>query len=104
MVPFFTGEVAFGQQVRLLVFGVNVFDLDLLLQVDSVKQPIKRDFVHSGHMSHRRTSTFNDHLDHCFVVFKDVQLSLALRRIFVCGDVVHMRQIINISVCLGLDL
>ena len=37
---------------------------------------------------------------HCFFIFKDVQLRLALRSIFVCGDVVHMRQLINVSVSL----
>ena len=51
-----------------------------------------------GHVSHRWTSALNDHFDHCFVVFKDVQLRLALIRICVCGDVVHMRQMINISI------
>ena len=43
---------------------------------------------------------FDEHLDHNFVIFTDVQLRLALRRICVCGDVVHMRQLINISVSL----
>ena len=47
---------------------------DLGFQADSVEQPIKRNSVGSGHMSHRRTSSFNDHmLITRLVVFKDVQ-------------------------------
>ena len=33
MMPLITGEITFGQHVRELVFGVNVFDLDLRVQV-----------------------------------------------------------------------
>ena len=40
----------------------------------------------------------NDHFDHSVTIFKSVQLSFELRRICVCGDVIHMRQLINISV------
>ena len=40
---------------------------------------------------------FDDRLDHCFGVFKNVQLGLTLRRICDCGDVVHMRQLILYS-------
>ena len=47
-----------------------------------------------------RTSAFNDHFDGRFFVFKNVQLRLALRRMRVCGNVVHMRQLLNISVSL----
>ena len=38
--------------------------------------------------------------DYCFMVFKDVQLRLALRRMCVCGNVVHMRRLLNITVSL----
>ena len=51
-------------------FGVNIFDSDLLFQVNSVEQPIKRNSVGCGHMSHCWTSSFDDHLDESFVVFK----------------------------------
>ena len=69
------------QYVCELVFGVNVFDLDLGVQINSIKQPIKSNSVGSGNMSHCRTSSFYDHLDHCFVVFKDVQHRFLTRRI-----------------------
>ena len=37
--PLITRETAFSQHVSELVFGVNIFDMDLGVQVDSVKQP-----------------------------------------------------------------
>ena len=55
------------------VFGVNVFDLDLGVQFDSIKQPIKSNSVGSGNMSHCGAPSFNDHLVHCFVVYKHLQ-------------------------------
>ena len=42
MISFITRETLFGQHVRELVPGVNMFDLDLGVQIDSVEQPIKR--------------------------------------------------------------
>ena len=70
MVPLFTIEIPFRQHVLGLVFGFNVFQLDFGFQVDSVKQPIKRSSVGSGHVSHRWTSAFDNHLDYRFIVFK----------------------------------
>ena len=35
MIPFITCEVSLGQYVCELFFGVNVFDLDLGVQIDS---------------------------------------------------------------------
>ena len=49
------------------VFGVDVFDLDLGVQINSIEQPIKSNSVGSGNVSHCRTSAFNDHLDHSFI-------------------------------------
>ena len=80
MIPFITCEISLGQYVCELVFGVNVFDLDLGVEIDSIKHSIKSNSVGSGNMSHCRASSLNDHLDHCFVVFKDVQQSLLARR------------------------
>ena len=37
VVPLIAGEIAFRQHVCELVFGVNIFDLDYEVQVDSVK-------------------------------------------------------------------
>ena len=56
-----------------LVFGVDVFDLEFGVQIDSIEQSIKSNSVGSGNMSHCRASSLNDHLDHCFVVFKHIQ-------------------------------
>ena len=72
MVPFITYATAFRQNVGELVFRINVFDLDFGIQMDSVKSPIELDSV-SGHVSHRRTSAFNNHLDYCFIFFKYIR-------------------------------
>ena len=72
MIPFIMCEISLCQCVCELVLGVNVFDLDLGVHIDSIKQPIKSNSVGSGNMSHGRTSSLYDHLDHCFVVIFDV--------------------------------
>ena len=80
MVPFVASECACGQHVCKLVSSVDIVDLDFWIEVDPVNQP-----------------ALNDHLDHNFIVFKNKQLRFTLRGVCVCGDVVHMRQLINIS-------
>ena len=62
-----------------LVFGVDVFDLNFGVQINSIKQPIKSHSVGSGNMSHCRTPSFNDHLDHSFIVLKHIQQSFLTR-------------------------
>ena len=52
MIPFITCEISLCQYVCELVLGVNVFDLDLGVQIDSIKQPITSNSVGSGNMSH----------------------------------------------------
>ena len=73
MIPLITRETSFGQNVSKLVFGVDVCDLDFGIQIDSIEQPIKSNSVGSGNMSHCRTPSFNDHLDHCFIVLEHIQ-------------------------------
>ena len=73
MIPLITCEIYFGQNVSKLVFGVDVFDLDFGVQINSIEQPIKSNSVGSGNVSHCRTSSFNDHLDHNFIVLKHIQ-------------------------------
>ena len=63
MVPLITCEISLCQYVCELVFGVDVFDLDLRIQIDSIKQPIKSYPVGSGNMSQSRASSLYDHLD-----------------------------------------
>ena len=58
MIPFITCETALCQDVCKLVLGVNFFDLNLFIQIDSIKQPIKSNSVGPGNMSHRWTSAF----------------------------------------------
>ena len=83
MIPFITCEISLCQYVCKLILGVNVFDLDLGVQIHSVTQPIMGNSVGSGNMSQCRASSLYDHLDHCFVVFKNVQQSFPTRRIHV---------------------
>ena len=52
MIPSIACEVSFCQYVCELVLGVNVFDVDLGVQIDSIAQPIKSNSVGSGNMSH----------------------------------------------------
>ena len=79
MIPLITCETSFGQNVSKLVFGVYVFDLDFGIQINSIEQPIKSNSVGSGNVSHCRTSAFNDHLDHSFIVLKHIQPSFLTR-------------------------
>ena len=79
MVPLITCEISLCQHVCELILGVSVFDLDLGVQIDSIKQPIKSNSVGSGNVSHCRTSSLSDHLDHCVVVFKHIQQSFLTR-------------------------
>ena len=67
MIPFTTCEISLCQYVGTFVSGVNIFDWDFGVQVDSVSQPIKRNSVGLGHVSHCWTSTLDDHLDHRFI-------------------------------------
>ena len=54
MIPFITCEISLCQYVCELIFGVNVFDLDLGVPIEAIKQPIKSNSVGSGNMSHCR--------------------------------------------------
>ena len=47
MVPLITCQTTFGQHVCELVSGVNIFDLDFGVPIDSIEQPIKRNSVGS---------------------------------------------------------
>ena len=83
IVPLITCESVLCQYVCELVFGANKFDLDSGVQVDSVKSPIKRNSVGPGYVSHCWTSAVDDHLDHRFIIFKNVRHRSGLRRIHV---------------------
>ena len=48
----------FGWNVGKLFFGVDVLNLDFGVQVDSIEQPIKRNSVGPGNMSHCGTPPF----------------------------------------------
>ena len=81
MIPFVTCEISLGWHVGKLVFGVDVFDLAFWVHINSIELPMKSNSVVSGNMSHCRTPSFNDHLDHCFVVLKHIQQSFLMRKL-----------------------
>ena len=47
MIPFITCEIPLCQDVCKLVLGVDVFDLDLWVKINSIEQPIKSNSVGS---------------------------------------------------------
>ena len=81
IVPLIRCEIALCQYVCELVFGFDILDLDFGAQVDSVKQPFKRNSVGPGYGSHFWTSALDDHLHHRFIIFKNVKHRTGLRRI-----------------------
>ena len=89
LVPFIKCETAFRRNVGKLVFRTNVFDLDFGIQVDSVQLPIELDSVGSGHVSHRRTSAFNNHFDYCFI-FKKIRKAPKREKLCVRCDVINI--------------
>ena len=73
MILFITCEIPLCQYVSKLVLGVNIFDLNLGVQIFSIKQPIKSNSVGSGNMSHCWTSAFHNHFNYTFIVLKHIQ-------------------------------
>ena len=73
MIPLITCETSLCQYVCELVLVVNVLDLDLGVKINSIKQSIKSNFVVSGIMTRDRASSHYDHLDHSFIVLKQIQ-------------------------------
>ena len=75
IVSFVTCEITFGQNVCDLMFGINVSDLDFGIHIDPIKQLIQSNFVGPWYMSHFGTPVFYYHLNHGFIVLKDIQHS-----------------------------
>ena len=72
MIPVITCEIPFCQYVSELVLGVDVFDLDFGVKINSIKQPVKSNSMGSGNMSHCWTPAFGDHLDHSLIVLTHI--------------------------------
>ena len=73
MIPFITCDIPFCQNVCQLVLGVDVFDLDLRVKINSIEQPIKSNSMSPGNMSHCWTSAFQNHFNHSFFFLKHIQ-------------------------------
>ena len=72
------------------------FDLDVGVQINSIEQPIKRNSVGSGNVSHCGTSAFNDHLDYSFIVFEHTQQSFLMRRLDNWGNTINILQHVDL--------
>ena len=79
------------------VLGVNFFDLNLGIKINSIEQPIKNNSVGPGNMSHCGTPSFDIQLDHCFVVLKQIQQRFLMRRLDVWGNQINTIQNIEHS-------
>ena len=66
------------------------------IQIDSIEQPIKSNSVGSGNMSHCRTPSFNDHLDHCLIVLKTHTIKLLDAQIWTFEGTESMSSITSI--------
>ena len=93
IVPLITCEIPSCQYVCKLVFGVDILDLNLGVQINSVKQPIKSNSVDSGNVSHCWTSAFHDLFYHCFVILKKVQHRTKSRKLRVRRGIIDTTQI-----------
>ena len=51
IIPLITCEIPLCQDVCKLILGVDAFDLDFGIQIDSIKQPIKCNSVSRKHVS-----------------------------------------------------
>ena len=90
MIPFITCEISLCQYVCDLVLVVNVFWFGSWGPNWFYQTTNQEQLCGSGNMSHCRASFLFDHLDHCFVVFKDVQQSFLTRRIHVRGSKINI--------------
>ena len=79
IVPFFTCEITFGQNVCELMFGVIVSNLNFRIKINPIKQPIQSNSVGSLHVSHCGTSAFDYDLNHGSIILKDIQHSFRTR-------------------------
>ena len=93
IIPFVTCEFTFGQNVCELIFGIDVSNLNFRIKINPVKQPIQSNSVGSWHMSHCGTSAFDYHLNHGFVVLKDIQHRIGTRMCSAWWNVINIGQI-----------
>ena len=104
IVPLITCEISLCQYVCELVFGVDTFDLNLRIQIDSVKQPVRSNSVGSWNMSHCWTPACDYHLDHGFIVLKNEQHSTGMKKCHVRRHTANLKQIKNVVLGWNLGL
>ena len=79
-----------GFRCRCIWFGFGV-------QIDPIELPIKRNSVGPGNMSHCGTPSFDNHLNHYFVVLKYIQQSFLMRKLDVWGNTANIIQNVDHS-------
>ena len=84
--------VSFGQNVCGLMFGVDVLDLNLEIQIN-LSNNQSSNSVGSRYVSQSRTSAFDDHFDHDFVVLKNKQHRTKSRRFRIRRNMINIVQI-----------
>ena len=81
MIPLITRETSFGQNVSELFFGCRCirfgsWNPDLFDRTTNSRATL---WVLENVSYMVRTSPFNDHFDHCFIVFEHIQQSFLTR-------------------------
>ena len=93
IVPFATCEITCGQNVCELMFGINVSNLNFRIKINPVKQPIQSYSVGPWYMSHCGTSAHDYHLNHGFIILRDIQHSIGTRMCHAWWNVINVGQI-----------
>ena len=71
MLPLDCCEASFCQHISNLISSANVLGVDPRIHLEPLEDPIELNAVGSAHMAHTGASAFDDHFDHCFVVFEE---------------------------------
>ena len=74
------------------MFGINVLNLIFRTKINSVKPSIHNNSVGSCHMFHCWTSTFDNHLNHGFIVLKHIQQNIGTRMCPIWWNVINVDQ------------
>ena len=100
MIPFITGEMA-CRQMSMGWFLVSTYLIWILVvQIDSKHNHTTNPAQLCGFGTRGSSSDFclNDHFDHSHIVFKNVTLGIDVKRFCACDNVVHLGELIHLSV------
>ena len=72
--PFLDRERCFGQHIRKLLIGPDVFHLNSRVNLQALYEPVQINSMGPGNVPEIRTTALQAHFDHRFVVFEKEQL------------------------------